>query len=89
MNLKFRRQAPVGNYIADFVCHSLKIIIELDGSQYMSNQVYDEQRTLFLESQGFRVIRFWNNDVLNKTSSVLDSIALVISKKENKPRVEK
>lgn len=82
MGYKFRRQLPIGNYIVDFVCHSLKLIIELDGSQHMSCQEYDKQRTDFLESQGYSVLRFWNNDVLNQTGSVLEALTLALSQRE-------
>ena len=62
---KFRRQEPIGNYIVDFVCMEKKIVIELDGGQHNEPEhiKYDNERTAFLESKGFKVIRFWNNDV--------------------------
>ncbi len=61
--LKWRRQVPIDNYIADFVCESEKLIVELDGSQHMDTQNYDEVRTQALERHGYRVLRFWNEDV--------------------------
>lgn len=73
-NLKFRRQYPVCRYIADFVCLEANLIIEIDGSQHMDQAHYDNQRTKKLEQQGFTVIRFWNNEVLNDTETVLDKI---------------
>ncbi len=79
---KFRRQFPIGNYIVDFACLSLKLIIEVDGSQHMSNINYDNMRTQNLESLGFQVVRFWNNDVLTKTDSVLEALALTLSQRE-------
>jgi very-short-patch-repair endonuclease len=65
-NSKFRRQEPIGKYIVDFVSMDRELIIELDGGQHnqQSEQEKDEARTKWLESRGFRVIRFWNNDVL-------------------------
>ncbi|MFZ5766275.1 MAG: DUF559 domain-containing protein [Thermodesulfobacteriota bacterium] len=73
---KFRRQHPVGRYILDFYCHELKLAIELDGGQHneATTQQYDEERTRFLNEQGIQVIRFWNNEVLQQTNSVLESL---------------
>jgi very-short-patch-repair endonuclease len=79
---KFRRQFPIGSYIVDFACISLKLIIEVDGSQHMSNINYDNTRTQTLESHGFQVIRFWNNDVLAQHRAVLDSLTLTLSQRE-------
>lgn len=73
-NFKFRRQHPVGPYIADFACLERKLIIELDGGQHADNVAHDSRRTAYLESIGYRVIRFWNNDVLTKTESVMQAI---------------
>jgi very-short-patch-repair endonuclease len=64
-NIKFRRQVPVGDYIVDFLCMERKLVIELDGAQHIDNKEYDERRTLFLEGQGYSVIRI-NNDILFK-----------------------
>ena len=64
-NIHFRRQHPVGNYIVDFCAPQAKLIIELDGSQHLEQQEYDAERTEFLESRGYRVLRFWNNDVMD------------------------
>ena len=74
--LKFRRQVPKGNYIADFVCEAQKLVIELDGGQHGEevNAGYDEQRTLYLQQHGYEVMRFWNNDVLNNMDGVLTLI---------------
>lgn len=77
-NYKFRRQFPIEPYIADFVCLDLKLIVELDGGQHASQIDYDNQRTLFLEQRGFKVIRFWNNDVIENTVGVLEAIHLAI-----------
>lgn len=79
-NLRFRRQVPVGNYIADFVCHELKLIIELDGSQHatLKAMLYDQRRTLWLESQGYLIRRYWNNEVLENSDAVLDDILRIV-----------
>jgi len=73
---KFRRQHPVGRYILDFYCHELKLAIELDGGQHNEShsQQYDEARTRYLKEQGIEVIRFWNNEVLQQTDSVLEAL---------------
>ncbi len=75
--LKFRRQVPVTGYIADFLCHELKLIVELDGGQHVEQSAYDKQRTLALEAKGYRVLRYWNDDVLLQTSYVLEDILRV------------
>jgi very-short-patch-repair endonuclease len=73
--LKFRHQVPFSaNYIADFVCPKAKLIVELDGSQHVDQIAYDEKRTAFLEQQGYRVLRFWNNDVFHNIDGVLEAI---------------
>jgi very-short-patch-repair endonuclease len=71
---KFKRQVPIGEYIVDFICLEKRLIVELDGSQHMGNQVYDTKRTNWLMAHGFKVLRFWNHDVLQQTPSVLDAI---------------
>ena len=77
-NYKFRRQFPIEPYIVDFACLELKLIIELDGGQHANRINYDDQRSLFLEQRGFKVIRFWNNDVTENTEGVLEAIRLII-----------
>ena len=71
---KFRRQAPIGRYIVDFVCFEQKLIIELDGGYHIKTQEYDQARTQWLECQGFKVIRFWNDDIYEKLDTVMESI---------------
>jgi len=71
---KFRRQVPVGPYVADFLSYELRLIVELDGSQHAERAAQDEARTRWLESQGFRVVRFWNNDVLSRTEEVMEAL---------------
>jgi very-short-patch-repair endonuclease len=71
----FRRQHPIGRYIADFACIEQKIVIELDGGQHQEQLAYDEQRTASLQMHGWQVLSFWNNDVLNNLDGVLTTIA--------------
>ena len=75
-DLHFRRQAPFGIYIVDFVCHSAKIIVEVDGSQHGEDKAlrYDAERTAFLESEGYRVLRFGNVDAMKNSSGIADAI---------------
>ena len=75
LDCKFRRQQPLGRYIVDYVCFEKRLIVEVDGSQHIEQQSYDEARTQWLESQGYRVLRFWNDEVLNRTESVVEAIA--------------
>jgi very-short-patch-repair endonuclease len=70
---KFRRQYPIGSYIVDFACTRYKLVIEIDGGQHVNSSA-DAQRTLWLERQGWKVIRFWNNDVLANTNGVAETI---------------
>lgn len=70
--LKFRRQEPIGNYVADFVCYEKSIIVEVDGSQHCREK--DSKRDRWFEEQGFKVLRFWNNEVLNNTKGVWEVI---------------
>lgn len=72
--VRFRRQHAIGMYIADFCAPRRKLIIELDGSQHLEQEEYDKERTNFLESQGYKVIRFWNKDVMNNIEGVILSI---------------
>ena len=71
---KFRRQQPLGDYIVDFVCFEKRLIIEVDGGQHNSQYLYDERRDAWLEQQGFRVLRFWNNEVLQNIEGVKEVI---------------
>jgi len=72
----FRRQVVIGPYIADFVCLAARLVIEVDGSQHGNelDRRHDEMRTRWLQSEGYRVIRFWNNDVMNRTEAVIETI---------------
>jgi len=75
---KFRRQHPIGGYIVDFCCLEGMLIIELDGGQHLEQEEADEERTKYLSSVGFQVLRFWNDDVLRKTDDVLEEILRVL-----------
>jgi very-short-patch-repair endonuclease len=70
----FRRQVRIGKYIADFACHAKRLIVEVDGSQHVLQSAADEQRTKALEAHGYRVLRYWNNDVLTNIDGVLEDI---------------
>ena len=71
---KFRCQHEIGRYIVDFVCPDTGLIVELDGGQHGDQLIYDERRTVELEAMGYRVLRFWNNDVLKNVEGVLEVI---------------
>jgi len=73
-SLRFRRQVYFDKYIVDFACFEPKVIIELDGSQHATQIVYDDQRTKWLQSHGYTVLRFWNNEVLGQIEDVLQTI---------------
>jgi len=72
--LKFRRQQPIGNYIVDFVCLEKRLIIELDGGQHAEEIEKDKKREKWLKEQGFKVLRFWNTDVLTNIEGVIEEI---------------
>ena len=78
--VSFRRQHALGNYIADFVSIKRRIIIELDGSQHVEQAEYDIERSQYFESRGYRVIRFWNNQVINEIESVIQVIQYTLGK---------
>ncbi|HEX2584131.1 MAG TPA: DUF559 domain-containing protein, partial [Steroidobacteraceae bacterium] len=73
-NFKFKRQYPLGNYIVDFICFKPRIIIELDGSQHTDSKDYDAERDAWFSSQGFRVLRIWNNQWMLERNDVLQMI---------------
>ncbi len=73
-NIHFRRQHAIGPYIVDFCAPRHKLIIEVDGSQHLDQEDYDTERTAFLASKGFNVLRFWNSDVMNKINGVMGLI---------------
>jgi very-short-patch-repair endonuclease len=74
LGVAFRRQHAIGNYIPDFCSPKAKLVIELDGSQHLEQQEYDLERTQYLESQGYKVLRFWNNQVMNDMDGVIRAI---------------
>jgi very-short-patch-repair endonuclease len=78
--IKFRRQHPLGNYVVDFVCIQHKLIIEVDGGQHNESKAsaYDEERSAWLEKQGYRVLRFWDNDVLRSMDSVISQVLAML-----------
>lgn len=83
--LKFVRQYPIGKYIADFACRRLKLVIELDGGQHNEddNINYDNERTKYMEAEGYRVIRFWNNEIDNNLEGVYERLLEIISEMNN------
>ena len=87
---KFRRQVPVAGYIADFLCPEMRLIVELDGGQHVERAAYDARRTCVLEAEGYRVLRYWNDDVLVRTNGVLEDIlrALELAKGNGKIKIK-
>jgi very-short-patch-repair endonuclease len=83
--LKFRRQHPFGDYILDFVCLENRLVIEVDGGQHVRQAEYDENRTQKLQAAGFRVIRFWDTEVLKEIESVREKIWLVVQELQSHP----
>ena len=81
---KFRRQVRLEPYIVDFVCFETRLIVEADGSQHVEN-AYDQRRDVFLAEQGFRVLRFWNNDVLANREGVLAAVLAALETSLAKP----
>jgi len=81
----FRRQVRIGRYIVDFACHKERVVIEVDGGQHADNAA-DAARSRFIEERGYRVLRFWNNDVLGNIDGVLEVIANAIAANGSKER---
>jgi very-short-patch-repair endonuclease len=79
MGLKFKRQKPIGSYIVDFVCWEQRLVIEIDGGQHAEQIEYDIRRTQYLENEGYKVLRFWNNQVMSESESVLEAIRMEIA----------
>ena len=86
-HLKFRRQLSIGDYIVDLICLVKGLIIELDGGQHNGNPD-DQKRTALLESRGYKVLRFWNSDVLKNREGVLTAILLALKKSPSPPEGE-
>ena len=78
----FRNQHVIGNYIVDFCAPRKKLVIELDGSQHLEQAEYDNERTAFLKSRGYRVLRFWNHEVMNNLDAVLTVIWSVLQEQD-------
>lgn len=73
LGAQFTRQHPIGGHIADFACPSLRLVIECDGGQH-ADSLTDTNRTELIEAHGYRVVRFWNNDILQNTNGVIEAI---------------
>jgi very-short-patch-repair endonuclease len=73
---KFRRQVPIGRYIADFVCHEARLIVEIDGGQLDRSSSREAERSGFQQDQGYRILQFWNNEVLANPDGVHETIAV-------------
>jgi very-short-patch-repair endonuclease len=73
-NLKFKRQQPIGSYIVDFICFEKRLVIEVDGGQHAEQVKLDSIRDKWLKVQGYKVLRFWNNEVLVNIDGVLETI---------------
>ncbi len=84
--IQFRRQHAIGNYVVDFCAPREKLIIELDGSQHLEQEEYDAERTAFLESKGYKVLRFWNNDVEKDIDTVLTVIWSTLNNEDGTSR---
>jgi valyl-tRNA synthetase/very-short-patch-repair endonuclease len=85
LGYKFRRQQPIGNYIVDFVCFERNLIIELDGSGHAEKIEYDANRDKFLQNQGFRILRLWNNEFLENVNGIMDTIFELLKNLEMTP----
>lgn len=83
---KFRRQHPIGAFVADFVCIERRLVVELDGGQHASQIEDDNRRSEYLKSKGYSVVRFWNNEVLKDTQAVLEAILRSIESCTPSPR---
>jgi very-short-patch-repair endonuclease len=84
---KFRRQQPIGNYIVDFICLEGRVVVEVDGGQHSEQAHYDSERDAWLREQGFRVLRFWDNQVLKETESVDEVIREALSREVYPPHL--
>ena len=76
---KFRRQVPLGAYVVDFLCERARVVVEVDGGQHAERVEADAARTDWLEQQGYRVLRFWNNEVLTNMNGVLETLSPALS----------
>jgi very-short-patch-repair endonuclease len=85
---KFRRQHQIGRYVCDFVCLEASVVVELDGSQHITQSRYDDQRDAFLMSNGFRVSRFWNGSVFSEPDAVVRTILEALTRSEMSGRFD-
>ena len=85
--MKFRRQFAIGNYVVDFCSLERRLVVELDGGQHQQCKARDVEREQFLIKRGYQVIRFWNDDVLKNTTSVLKQIHNYISPTQPPPKI--
>jgi very-short-patch-repair endonuclease len=83
-NIKFRRQVPIGRFVADFLCTEARLIVEIDGSQHAESR-HDQERDAELKARGFRVLRFWNDDVLKELDAVCDTIIAYVRDESLQP----
>jgi len=72
---RFRRQVPIGPYIADFLCHEARLIVEIDGGQHNPSSQQEAERSAFLQTEGYRILRLWNNEVLENPEGAHEAIA--------------
>ena len=79
LDAHFRRQAPLGSYVLDFICFAARLVVEVDGGQH-ADSTNDKLRDAWLQAQGFRVLRFWNNEVLENIDGVLETIMAELNK---------
>ncbi|PBC08335.1 endonuclease domain-containing protein [Mesorhizobium sp. WSM3859] len=83
-NIKFKRQVPIGRFVADFVCAEARLIVEIDGSQHAESR-HDQERDAELKARGFRVLRFWNDDILRELDAVCDTIIAYVRDESLQP----
>ena len=86
MKFKFRRQVPMGRYIADFASYRARLIIEVDGGQHEQSLAAERVRTKFLNNQGYTIVRFWNNDVLSNADGIYATIVGALAPDHPHPR---
>ena len=84
LNCKFKRQYIIGKFVVDFICLEVQLVVEVDGLEHLERKKYDDKRTHFLESKGYSVIRFWNEEILSKPEKVLEILTEKLSEKLRK-----
>ena len=85
LGTKFRRQVPIGSFIADFCCRNLKLVIEVDGGQHAEHAAQDAARTRMISTHGYTVVRFWDDEVLKDTDAVIEAIAREVTRRKLAP----